>query len=86
MKSAGNESFKEHDFSMSVTRYVQVGNLVKDIRAVKQEENDMIDEVVFKANRNLTLAALKNWEWSRAKRTCDIVRSDFTFVQYTTAD
>lgn len=73
MKSTGNESFKDHDFAMAVTRYIQVGNVLKDIRAVRDEENDIIDELMFKATRNLTLAALKNWEWARAKRACDVV-------------
>ncbi len=73
MKTTGNESFKEHDFGMAVTRYIQVGNVLKDIRAVRDEENEIIDELMFKATRNLTLAALKNWEWARAKRACDTV-------------
>lgn len=73
MNTTGNTSFKEHDFGMAVTRYVQVGNLLKDTRAVRPEEDAMIDALDLKATRNLTLAALKNWEWSRARRACDKV-------------
>lgn len=73
IKSTGNESFKEHDYAQAVTRYVQVSNVLKDIRAVRPEEEAMIDEVRLKATRNLSLAALKNWEWSRARRACDTV-------------
>lgn len=87
-KASGNESFAEHDFTMAITRYVQVNNFLKDICAARDEENSMIDDVVFKANRNLTLAALKNWEWGRAKRACDTVsvtsslfRNSIVFVQ-----
>lgn len=73
IKSTGNDSFKEHDYAQAVTRYVQVANVLKDIRALRPEENAMIDDVTLKATRNLTLAALKNWEWSRARRACDAV-------------
>jgi hypothetical protein len=72
-KMAGNASFSEHDFGMAVTRYVQVENFLKDVRAVRPEENLLIDDLVHMATRNLSIAALKNWEWGRARRACDKV-------------
>jgi len=74
IKRSGNDNFNDHDFSMAVTRYVQVGHVLKDIRAVRPEETAMINDLVLTATRNLSLAALKNWEWSKARRACDKVR------------
>lgn len=76
MKDTGNESFKIHDFNKAVTSYVQVRQLLKDVKAVRETENQMINDVLLMADRNLTIAALKNWEWGRATRACDMVSLD----------
>lgn len=73
MKAKAIESFNSHDFGKAITCNIQICNVLQDIRSIRVDENSMIEEMVFDATRNLTIASLKNWEWSRAKSSCDKV-------------
>jgi hypothetical protein len=73
MKAAGNESFSSGDFRMAVTRYMQVEQQLGGVRSIRAEEQRSLQTLRKVTQRNLSLAALKNFEWGKAKRACDAV-------------
>eukprot|EP00614_Pseudopedinella_elastica_P004558 CAMPEP_0172604160 /NCGR_PEP_ID=MMETSP1068-20121228/24399_1 /TAXON_ID=35684 /ORGANISM="Pseudopedinella elastica, Strain CCMP716" /LENGTH=470 /DNA_ID=CAMNT_0013406113 /DNA_START=67 /DNA_END=1479 /DNA_ORIENTATION=- len=73
MKATGNASFQENNFKMAVVRYAQVQQLLKGACAVKTEDQSQLETLRKVATRNLSIAALKNWEWTRAAKACDEV-------------
>jgi len=75
MRLAGNASFNEHDFGMAVTRYLQILRLFEHKSVLREEDQTLIHQTTHTAHRNLSLAALKNWEWGRACRAADEVLS-----------
>ena len=75
MKDSGKEAFAEHDFSMAVTRFMQITNILKDIVGVKEnvKQCEQIVRTRQLAYRSLSISALKNWEWNKARHACAAV-------------
>lgn len=73
MKQSGNNHFQEYGYAGAVTNYVQITQLLKDVEGVDADVDSIIVNMMHLANRNLSIAALKNEEWNRSRRACDHV-------------
>lgn len=73
MKKTASEATAMHDFNRAVTSNIQIEILLSGVRSIRKEENQLIEDVINDASTNLIDAALKNWEWSRAKKACNKV-------------
>ena len=73
MRQEGKKSFEELDYAQAVGRYRQIDSVLKGVKALRPEENAMLQDARHKARRNLTIAALKDWQWQKALKACNKV-------------
>jgi hypothetical protein len=73
MKSSAKEAMSMHDFGRAITSFIQIDNVLNNVRTIRKDENDFIESELLEAALHLTEMSLKNWEWTRARRACDKV-------------
>jgi hypothetical protein len=81
MKSSAKEAVSMHDFGRAITSFIQIDNVLNNVRTIRKDENDFIESELLEAALNLTEMSLKNWEWTRARRACDKVLRKLFYVR-----